>query len=137
MRILEAIGRLPKSVIAGLAVIWLVALGIVDYLAPPDLSFAVFYFIPIFLVVWFVGRTPGLLMALVCALAWPYHDELPNRGHYSHPLVPYWNMGTKGAVFLAACYLFSIIKSAYDKEKTGAREDYLTGLANRRAFFEN
>jgi diguanylate cyclase (GGDEF)-like protein len=132
----EVVGRLPKSVITAAGLLGLAALIWIDYWTPPDLSFVVFYFIPIFLVAWYVGRRTGLLISFLCALAWMWADELP-RGRYSHPLVPFWNIGVKGILFLVASYLISRLRSSYDKEKRSAREDVLTGLANRRSFFED
>jgi len=42
--------------------------GLLDYLTGYELSFSVFYLIPVSLVGWTVGRTAGMLVALVGAL---------------------------------------------------------------------
>ena len=58
----------------GLAAIALLA--IVDYVAPPDLSFLLFYVGPALFLVWFVGRSAGFLGAALCSAFWVHEDVL-------------------------------------------------------------
>ena len=53
-----------------------------------------------------------------------------------HPAIPYWNMGVRLGTFLILTFLLSALKKAMEREKELARTDPLTGVANRRYFFE-
>jgi len=65
-------------------------LGTIDYWTGSDLSFSIFYLIPIFMIVWFSGQPLGILAAFVSATTWLVADAgLPL--HASQPLIHYWN----------------------------------------------
>ncbi len=110
-------------------------LGIIKYRASPDLSFSVFYLIPIFLSTWFVGRWAGDLIASACAVVW-FIAELLSKHPDANPITPYWNVTVNLAFFLAFTYLLVMLKSSLDHERELARTDTLTGLDNRRSFLE-
>jgi diguanylate cyclase (GGDEF)-like protein len=106
-----------------------------DILTGPDLSFIIFYLLPILLAAWFSGRRIAYAMAVAGACAWFYADVVSHSG-YSHPIVPYWNVSVKLCVFLICAGILSRLKETMEREKDLARKDMLTGAANRRAFFE-
>jgi diguanylate cyclase (GGDEF)-like protein len=99
-----------------------------------DVSLSVFGLAPVFLVSWFAGRSAGLMIAFPSALLWFVADSLtPSAGH---PLVPVWNALVEFAFFVVGTVLVSALKQAFEQEKTLARTDPLTGVANSRSFFE-
>ena len=110
----------------------IVLVSLVDVLTGPEISFALFYIIPIVLVTWFTGRPLGVAMSIVSAIA---ADLVADAG-YSHPLVRYWNASTRLAFFLMATFYLPLLQSL-EREKELARRDYLTGAANRRFFVES
>ena len=130
------IGRWPRTLIVLIGILGLLFIGGVDYRTPPDISFFIFYLFPVCFVAWFGGVGAGTAIALPSAAIWIWQDIWPEI-HYSHPLVPYWNIVAKASVFFLILYLIAKLKSAYEKEKRDARQDPLTGLSNRRAFFED
>ena len=58
--------------LSGLVLLGLV--GLSDYLSGPELSFGVFYFLPIWLMTWHFNRGAAVLFSLLCALVW-FADE--------------------------------------------------------------
>lgn len=121
-------------IIAGAVLV--VLLGVVDYLTGPDLSFLIFYLIPVSLAAWFGGRRAGVLTALTGAVTW-FLADVATRFPYVHFLIPSWNVIEKLGVFLIVAYIVSATKTAGDREKASARTDFLTEVLNRRSFFES
>ncbi len=117
----------------GLLLIVLVA--VIDVLTGPEISFAIFYVMPIILVTWFTGRPLGVATSIASAVAWYIADRVSGTS-YSHPLIQYWNGSTRLASFLIATFFLPLLQTL-EREKELARRDYLTGAANRRFFVES
>jgi len=119
-----------------LAAIFLVLLiGVLDYLSGFELSFSIFYLVPVSFVAWYTGFYPTMLVCLISAGTWFIVDF--NSGHpYSHMLIPYWNAFVRLGIFVILGRLIMIIKSRLLIEEQLARHDGLTGLMNARTFFE-
>jgi diguanylate cyclase (GGDEF)-like protein len=113
-----------------------VLLGVLDYVTGPDLSFLIFYLFPVSLVAWFGGRRAGVLMVLISAVIWFFADMM-TRVPQGHFLIPLWSVIEKLGVFLIVAYIVSAIRTAFDREKASTRTDFLTGILNRRSFFES
>ncbi|MEJ2169506.1 MAG: HAMP domain-containing sensor histidine kinase [Desulfobacterales bacterium] len=72
--------------------------GAADYLTGPDLSFGVFYLIPIALIAWWHSLWSVTIIALLCAAVWLFAD-LASVHHYAHPMAPHWNGLTRLLIF--------------------------------------
>lgn len=108
-------------------------IGIIDFLTGYELSFSVFYVLPISLVTWLTSRRVGLLTSLVSAGAWLSADIA--TGHpYSHPLIPLWNSLIRFAFFVIITLLLSALKGALQREGKLARTVHLTRAVNLRFF---
>jgi diguanylate cyclase (GGDEF)-like protein len=108
--------------------------GIADFLTGWQLSFSIFYLIPIALVTWFAGRNLGLVMSIASTIVWFTADNLSGQP-YSQPIFPFWNAGVRLGFFILVSFLLPALKER-EHEKEIARRDDLTGAANRRQFFE-
>ena len=73
-----------------------------DYLTGYDLSFAVFYALPVIGVVWFAGRGAALLMAVIAVII-RFTADLESGHPYSSHWIWIWN------AFVALAYLCLII----------------------------
>ncbi len=116
-----------------IALIW-----IVDIKTGYEVSFSIFYLIPIALVTWYGGRVLGILTALVSATAWLLAD-LKGGHQYSSLFIPYWNASVRLGFFMITTFsLFYIRKllEHLEQERDLARTDSLTGLMNMRYFEE-
>ncbi len=102
---------------------WLQALGfsliallaVIDYLTGPQLSFSIFYLLPISMLGWFVDRRTGILASIVGGVCWLVADLLGGQT-YQHLAVPYWNAGVRLGFFLIVTFALSTIREAQDRE---------------------
>ena len=108
---------------------------VVDYFYEPRVSLIFFYLLPIFMASWYIDKNASIIISVICAIGWAISDFL-SFSSFSHPMVPYWNLTVMLGVFLVVSTTLSKLKQALHHEKDLARTDDLTGIANRRAFFE-
>lgn len=129
------LARLPKPFLWLLLIIGIIGICVVDYFYEPRVSLIFFYLLPIFIASWYIGKNASIIISLFCAVGWAISDFL-SFSSFSHPMVPYWNLTVMLGVFLVVSTTLSKLKQALHHEKDLARSDDLTGIANRRAFFE-
>lgn len=106
----QHLSRLPGSVITVSGLIVAVLLGLLDYVTGPEVSFSVFYLLPISAVTWLADRRAGVLVATVGGVTWLIAD-LASGAIYSNGVIPYWNAGVRYAFFLVVVYLESALKT--------------------------
>jgi diguanylate cyclase (GGDEF)-like protein len=133
--IMGVLSKLPSSLLMSIGCVMVLLVGILTYLAGPELSSAVFYSIPIVLVTWFTGRSIGLLFSTLGALAWLIVD-VTSGATYSNSAIPYWNGVSRLSSFFILTIVLSSLKSTLKQEKELSRIDFLTGIRNRRYFIE-
>lgn len=128
--------RRSKGVIflISLAITGLLSIG--DYLTGPEISFSIFYVLPIAIAAWYGSRTVGILIAVVVAATLTI-VEMMSGVVYSHPLIVYWNSIASFGIVLILAYLFSDIREHLQKEREIADTDSLTGSLNRRRFYRH
>jgi len=94
---------------------WVIVLGMIgvtgwgDWISGPQLSFSVFYLIPIVYATWFVHPRVGAFAAIVSAAVW-FVVEVSLDSEYSSPFVPLWNAGVRFAFFSLGVGTFALIK---------------------------
>jgi signal transduction histidine kinase len=93
-----------------------VLVGVVDYLTGPEISFSIFYLIPINMVAWQVSRRWGILLSVVSAALWLTADLLTGYT-YSHPAVPYWNAVVRLGLFLIVTYALSALRTSQQRQE--------------------
>jgi sigma-B regulation protein RsbU (phosphoserine phosphatase) len=119
--LITAIGRQPRAVLVAEGFLWIAILGILDYFAPPDLSFLIFYVAPVFFLVWFVGRWAGLLGALASAAFWTYEDVLSPHA-YPSTKVADWNIAVRLAFLAVFVYIVAELKRVLERERHAEQE---------------
>jgi len=129
---LDYLSTKPRFFIMGMGFILVLCIALPDFLLRRTISMSIFYLFPIILTTWLAGRVCGIIIAAVSALMW-LAIELISVAPHAEPLVPYWNAFLQFGVFIIVLLLFD----AFRREKISARLDYLTGLGNRRQFFEH
>lgn len=100
--------------IVGVALI--VDVMLLDYLTGGEISFSIFYLIPISLIAWFVGRKAGIFMSVLGAILWLSADLLVGHA-YSHPAIPYWNMLVRLGFFLIVTLTLSALRAAQARQE--------------------
>src|SRR4051794_16624085 len=78
----------PPWMALALAIVF--ALGVFDHLSGAELSFSIFYLLPISLAAWNAGFGAGVVVAFATALMLLMADYFSGFT-YSHPLILYWN----------------------------------------------
>lgn len=110
-------------------------LGLIDYATGYELSFSLFYLLPVCLVAWYSGRDLALVISMLAAVAWLSADVA--SGHtYTHPALHVWNMLIRLGFFVVVTVLLAALRAAHESEHRLARTDALTGLLNTRHFLE-
>jgi len=110
-------------------------IGALDYATGKDLSFAIFYLIPIAIGAWFGGFAQGILISMACAVSWQLVEAA--EGSTATPLIHLWNGTARFGIFVVTSSLLSRLRLSLYLEKKLARSDPLTGAANGRTFYES
>lgn len=103
-----------KSFILSLGVLLLVSY--IDYATSDQFLFFVFYFIPVALCAWHVGRSAGLGMALLSGIAWWLADRLGGH-HYSNGFFSYWNGSICFVAFAVIGLVVGQLKQTLEKRE--------------------
>ena len=127
--------RRPALGVLALGLCGVALLGTLDALSGAEVSFSIFYLIPISLVTVRGGTAEGLATAGASAAVWLFAD-VAGGAQYSSPLIPYWNAVVRLGYFTLHTVLLGRLYGAMTRERLSARSDPLTGVANWRHFRE-
>jgi diguanylate cyclase (GGDEF)-like protein len=125
--------ELPAPAILGIGLLMVALVGSADWESTVFVSLAVFYLVPIALVTWYLRRSVGLPLALLCnAIA--LTADLHSHVFGAHPLIPYWNAGVRLSMFTIVVLSLDGLRGALNELRLLAHLDPLTGVANARSF---
>jgi hypothetical protein len=99
-----------------------VVLGFVDYVTGYELGFLLFYFLPIAVTAWKVGRISSYMISILSTMVWFLSDISSHP--YSNVLFAFWNTIMRLLSFLIIAYFTSKIKFLLGK-KLEAPQDLL------------
>ncbi|BCR03245.1 hypothetical protein DESUT3_03140 [Desulfuromonas versatilis] len=133
--ILDALEGWSRAAKLGAVLITMFLLGVVDYLTGSEISFAFFYLIPVSFVAWFIGHRWVVFFSISSSVVWWGANFLAGET-FSHPLIPWWNTGTRLGFFIVVGLLLARLRQLLEKEREISRTDFLTGALNRRAFYD-
>ncbi len=127
--------NINKLVISISTYLLIAILGVTDFITGYEISFSIFYFIPVLIATWFLSRSSAVLIAIFCAVVWYFADVY--SGHlYSNFLIPAWNAMMRLGVFICVAYFAGSFKKELEAGKILSRTDSLTGAFNARYFNE-
>ncbi|MFA5793540.1 MAG: GGDEF domain-containing protein [Candidatus Brocadiia bacterium] len=112
-----------------------VVLWALDYWTTADISFLIFYMVPIFVVTWFVNRAQGIIISGISIIAWLTADTMSMPAH-SRFVAPTVDLMVEFGFFIMAVLFLSMLRTAFNRERQQSRTDSLTGVANHRYFQE-
>lgn len=126
----------PKRIyVLFLSLLIILILGIADYISGYEMSFSIFYLIPISLAVIFSDFKTAFVVSIFSAAAWFFADIF--SGHkYQYFLTPYWNALMRFGYFILHSFFLSKFLILYNKAKIDSFTDPLTGIYNIRYFYE-
>lgn len=116
--------------VASIAILSSAVLFIVAYCdlnSGSEIGLSFFYLLPVGLATWYASRQVGFAFAGLCAITW-HAVEVSSGQTYSVEAIGYWNAAIRLGFFITVAYLLN--------ERSLARTDPLTGIANRRRFLE-
>jgi len=135
MNISDYIRNQPRIVVIIFGIFLIAISAIADYVTGNDLSFLLFYLVPVYFFVWFTTRKIGVIVSIICVAIW-VAETIVNRAYpyYSH--VSYLNISIEIVFFFIVAYLLCLLKEAMGINEELARKDTLTGVMNRSAFYD-
>ena len=131
-----AFTSLSRPLLTLLAFVLVALLGWIDYITGLEYSVSLFYLIPVFISAWFVGKGVAVAVAFAGAASWLIAELALRQQQEDLPTALYWNDIVELGFFLVVAYVLSALKTALDHERSSARTDPLTGIANRRHFYD-
>ena len=110
-------------------------LAFLDYITGQDLTFSLFYQIPVGLVAWSSTRRWSYFAAVLSAGCWISADLLADGlakklGYYA------WDFCSELAILFVLTYILHSLRFSLERERRHSRTDPLTKAANSRAFRE-
>jgi len=103
--------------IIGLTVASTLILGIADYASGFEISFSIFYLIPISAAAWYLGTGAGLVLSLLSAVTWFVNDAALGGHVYSHYLIPYWNAFMRLGLFSIVAVILARLRASAERER--------------------
>ncbi len=98
-----------------------------------QISFSILYLVPVAVAAWVLGRVGGLTLSLLSAISWYYATR---NSPVDPEVIRYWNALVRLLLFVIVAELLFDLRRALERERSLARTDPLTGLANSLAFTE-
>ena len=96
-------------------------LGWLDYITGYEMSFFVFYSVPVGIAAWYVGRWPAIGVALGATVSWLLADYF-GGAKYSAPFFYYWNSTIHFLAFIINAVTIAKIKCDLDRRHELAAE---------------
>jgi diguanylate cyclase (GGDEF)-like protein len=131
----RAFARQPEWLIAAFTLLVVAFLGLIDHVTGFEISFSIFYLLPISIAVWYGSRRLGDLISLVSAVVWATVEHA-SALRYSEAWILYWNTGVRLAFFFVVGWLLGELRANLRRQQHRATTDALTGLLNRTGFIE-
>jgi signal transduction histidine kinase len=103
-----------KPSLAAAAIAIVAAVGLVDYLTGYETFFFIFYLFAVFLAVWFVSVSFGVLISALSVTAWA-STNIAAGEHYSSYFVPIWNAAIMFVFYLVVVGLLARLRN-FQKE---------------------
>lgn len=134
MKITHALEKLSEPFWAVVGLVFVVLVGIINYLAGYEVEFSLFFLIPISLVTWFASTRLAIAISIISAIAWYTADVA--SGDPIAPSILYWNTGIRFSFFVIVMALLSALRANLKRAEKLSRVDHLTGAVNLRYFSE-
>ena len=117
------------------AFVAIVAVGLVDYMSGPEITFSVLYLIPVAFAAWIAGTRIAVAASTLAAIVWLSAEAASSRLNPNH-FVYAWNFCARLLFLLLVALLLAQLRQILMRERELSRTDGLTDLPNARAFRE-
>lgn len=111
MQMLASLVKHRNSLLVFAGVLLIGTIGIIDFLTGHDISFSVFYVLPISLITWHSSRNVGFVASIASALVWLGAD-LGTGVTYTNTIIPIWNAFIRLSFFVIITLLLTSLHHA-------------------------
>lgn len=118
-----------------LLILFVLVIGYLHYLVGMAYEFYLLFLMPMLCVSWYFSRNAAYSVVVFILIVWGVGDALLMGGIPDKSSLIF-NSVVRLIVFLSAARLLMLLRALFDRESKFAREDGLTGLLNRREFYE-
>lgn len=118
-----------------LILLLLAVVAVLDTITGVEISFSIFYLLPVVCAGALISREMGQLVAVMSAFVWCYFEIKGQT--YSASWIPVWNAFVRFGFFILVNELVAALRQVYLRERELSRTDGLTGIANTRVFEEH
>ena len=116
MKLIDYLSKIPRTNLLTSGISSVVIIGFLDYITGPEISFSIFYLIPISVVALIAGAKDGIILSVFGAIAWFVADLF--AGHvYTSTAIPYWNAGVRLGLFLIVTFSLSALTSTQKRRE--------------------
>jgi diguanylate cyclase (GGDEF)-like protein len=127
--------NLNKYFVSFICVLMVLILGMIDYITGYEISFSIFYLIPISIAVLLTNFQFAIIISILSAISWYFADV--HGGHaYPNTMIPIWNTIMRFSYFILHSFFFSQFVKLYKKTKLNSLTDSLTHVINAQFFYE-
>lgn len=113
--------RTRNLLILMLSFMLLISIGYFDYFTG-QLGFFIFYFIPIVLLSWFLGKWTGMIMSIASSIVWLVSDHYCGI-RYSNLAIAVWDtLVIRAGAFIIAAIAVAKLREAIEKQKSLSAE---------------
>lgn len=134
MKLNEAVEKISRPIWVGVGIFLLGLVAFLDFITGTELSFSLFYLLPIALIAWTVTPRSGLVTAILSDIVWMVVDIVSGESP-SNWLLYLWNACIRFSFFVMPVLIIRLSR-AMERERIFARTDFLTGVLNARFFHE-
>ncbi|HEU0049099.1 MAG TPA: GGDEF domain-containing protein [Nitrososphaera sp.] len=128
------LGRRSRFFLSSLALFGLVSVSFLRCFTPAELQVTFLFLLPISFATWFLSTLVGSLFAAAATIVLLGFDL--GRLETAHHNILVSNTVMNLVFFAAVVFIFSEVRTLYDREQELSLHDPLTGLLNHRAFVE-
>lgn len=93
-----------------------IIIGLIDWVSGYDLTFFVFFFLPVSIAAWFIGLGASMATAFLSAVVWFWADFQSGHLHSSH-FSAVWNTTNRLAAFILIGWAVSKIRELLDRQQ--------------------
>lgn len=105
-----------SRMIVSASIVILLLIGWLDNITDYEFGFFIFYFIPVALTSWYVGRTHGVCVGVASAVCW-YFSDFYTEHPYSRAYLVYWDMFMRLISFVTTAVTISRIRQMLTNEE--------------------
>ncbi len=118
-----------------IGVLGILAIGALDFFSGVEMRVFPLYYLPLALLAWRSGRAGAVLATLLCGAVWVVSNSLAGL-RYTLTSTWFVNTAMQTASFATVGLLIAVVRDSLVREQGLSRRDPLSGMLNRKGFYE-